>query len=180
MPTILDKLITVLAFDTDLRDLRKFEGAVDAARKKMDSVGSGAIRLGAGLTAVGGAATAGFAAAVKTAIEWEDAFTGVLKTVDGSDAELGALEMRLRQMAAQEIPLPVEDLAAIAEAAGQLGIETSNIVGFTETMAQLGVTTNLAADQAAMDLARLANNTGMSQDDFDRTRSNGCLLGQQL
>src|SRR5690606_35689367 len=60
------------------------------------------------------------------AIGWESAFAGVRKTVDGTDAELAAIAGGLRGMS-KEITTSANDLAAIAESAGQLGIETSSI-----------------------------------------------------
>ena len=44
-----------------------------------------------------------------------------------------------------------------AEAAGQLGVKTGDVVGFTETMIKLGETTNLTADEASTAIAQIAN-----------------------
>ena len=38
----------------------------------------------------------------------------------------------------KEIPSSAEDIAAVAESAGQLGIQTDNILGFTRTIIDLG------------------------------------------
>ena len=62
------------------------------------------------------------------------------------------------------------EIAGVAEAAGQLGIETDNILGFTETMVMLGDATNLSSEDF-VSLARLANITQMSQKDFDKLGS---------
>ena len=63
------------------------------------------------------------------------------------------------------------DISAVAEAAGQLGIKTPNVMKFTETMVKLGDTTNLSATEAASALAKFANITGTSADNYDRLGS---------
>jgi TP901 family phage tail tape measure protein len=61
-----------------------------------------------------------------------------------------------------------------------LGIQNDKILDFTKTMAQLGMTTNMAAQDAAMQLARFANITKMSQDDFDELGSVIVDLGNNM
>jgi TP901 family phage tail tape measure protein len=127
-------------------------------------------RAGRTMTAFGTATLAGLAVAARAAVNWESQWTGVLKTVNGTDAELGALEESLREMA-RTLPATHEEIAAVAEAAGQLGIQTPNVAAFTRTMIDLGETTNLSAEEAATGLARFANVMGTSQGDFDRLGS---------
>ena len=115
----------------------------------------------------------------KAAIDFESAFAGVKKTVDATDAQLATLEKGIRDMA-KEIPASATAIAGVAEAAGQLGIETDNILGFTRVMIDLGEATNLTADEAATALARFANITQMSQKDFDRLGSVIVDLGNNL
>ena len=149
----------------------------------LSKLGGLAERSISGLTKAIGAVSAGLAvagtAAIKTGIEWESAFAGVKKTVDATDEQLSRLSDGLRALS-HEIPESAAGLAEIAEAAGQLGIETDNILGFTETMANLGVATNMSATEAATSLAKLANITGMSQTDFDRLGSTIVALGNNL
>lgn len=131
--------------------------------------------IGAVATGLG---TAGVAA-TKTGIEFESAFAGVKKTVDATDGELSALRTGILDMS-KEIPQTAASIAEISEAAGQLGIKTENIEGFTRVMADLGVATNLTSTEAATSLARLANITGMSQTDFDKLGSTVVALGNNL
>lgn len=123
-------------------------------------------RVGNSLLGMGAAAAAGLGLATKASMDWESAWAGVLKTVDGSDAELAQIEDGLRGLA-QELPATHAEIAGVAEAAGQLGVETGSIVEFTETMINLGETTNLSAEEAATGLARFSNVMGTSQDEVD-------------
>ena len=124
------------------------------------------------LTALGTVAT-------KSAVDFESAFAGVRKTVDATDKELEKIEKGIKSMA-KEMPTAATEIAGVAEAAGQLGIQTDNILGFTKTMVMLGDSTNMSADEAATSLARLVNITGMSQKDFDKLGSTIVALGNNL
>ncbi len=120
-----------------------------------------------------------FSEAIKSGISFESAFTGVQKTVDATDEQLKTLRSDIRGMA-KEMPESVEEIAGVAEAAGQLGIKTKSITSFTKTMVQLGDATNLSSESAATSLARFANITGMSQDNFDKLGSTVVALGNNL
>ena len=116
---------------------------------------------------------------VSSGIEFESAFAGVRKTVNATDEEFEQFETGLRSMSTQ-MPMTASELSAIAEAAGQLGIKNENLLSFTETMANLGVATNMSSDEAATALARLANITGMNQQNFDRLGSSIVALGNNF
>lgn len=116
---------------------------------------------------------------VSSEIEFESAFAGVKKTVDATDEEFKQFEEGLRSMSTQ-MPTTASELSSIAEAAGQLGIKNENLISFTETMANLGVATNMSSDEAATALARLANITGMNQENFDRLGSSIVALGNNF
>ena len=94
----------------------------------------------------------------QTGLQFESAFAGVEKTVDATDAELQEFRDGIREMST-EIPQTASEIASVAEAAGQLGIKNEYLLGFTETMSNLGVATNMSATEAATSLARLANIT---------------------
>lgn len=117
--------------------------------------------------------------AVKTAIDFESAFTGVTKTVDGTEAQISKLKQGIIDMS-KEIPSSTTEISAVAEAAGQLGIQTDNVLGFTKVMIDLGNSTNLSAAEGAAALAKFSNVTGMSQNDFDRLGSTIVELGNNF
>lgn len=124
-------------------------------------------KLGTGLLVAGAGIAAGLGLATKAAIDWETAWAGVVKTVDGSEAQLAALEDELREMA-RTLPQSHAEIAAVAEAAGQLGVATDDIASFTRTMVDLGVATNMTSEQAAFAIARMTNIMSTSADDVDK------------
>ena len=164
-----------------LRD--EFTGVATQAKTlgdRLDRSGAAMGRAGSALTPLSLGVAALGVGALKAAIDFESSFAGVIKTVDDATDSMGRLtpvgeELRqgFRDLAL-EIPVSANELA------GQLGIETQNIAGFTETMAKLGVTTNLSAEDAATALARLANVTGLPQTEFERLGSTVVALGNNL
>lgn len=129
--------------------------------------------------ATGAAVVAGGAASLKASISFESAFAGVKKTVNATDKELSTMRKDILNMS-KEMPTSANEIAGVAEAAGQLGIKTKNIAGFSKTMVMLGDSTNMSADTAATSLARLANITRMPQTQFDRLGSVIVDLGNNL
>lgn len=118
-----------------------------------------------------------FAECAEASIAFESAMTGVFKTVDGTEGQLQALSDGVKELATR-IPSTTTEIAAVAEAAGQLGIATENVMGFTEVMINLGNATNLSAEEAATSLAKFANITQMSADDYERLGSTVVDLGR--
>ena len=138
---------------------------------KMDSLGTLFQQAGSKLTmglTVPLAAAGG--AAAKAAIDFESAFAGVRKTVDATEAEYAALADGIKAMS-REIPQSANELAGIAEIAGQLGVDQGNLLSFTETIANLGVSTNLTGEAAATMLAQYANIMQMPLSDIGRLGS---------
>ena len=122
--------------------------------------------IGEALSQIAGA----FKDATDAAVEYESAITGVYKTVNGTDEQLAAISDEIMEMAT-EMPATTTEIAAVAEAAGQLGIATGDITSFTQTMINMGEATNLTADEAATALAKFANIAGTSASDYNRLGS---------
>ena len=111
-----------------------------------------------------------FASCSQASMDFESSITGVAKTTDLTDDELAAMSDSIKELST-EIPATTEEIAAVAEAAGQLGIQKDVLLDFTEIMTMLGTATNMTADEAATALARFANITGMSTDNYGRLGS---------
>lgn len=141
--------------------------------KKIEAFGKGVSGIGSALTVgVTAPIVAGATAVTSAAISWESAFAGVKKTNDEVVDSNGNvvysysdLEKGLRDLATK-LPASHQEIANVAEAAGQLGIKTENVVSFTKTMVDMGESTNMSAETAATSLARLANITKLPQDKF--------------
>ena len=83
-------------------------------------------RVGNTLTAMGAAGTVALGGAAKAAISYESAFAGVKKTVNATPAEIDKLSNSIRSMS-REMPASQTEIAGVAEAAGQLGIEVRSV-----------------------------------------------------
>lgn len=169
-------------------------GAIYSASEKMVESGNRMKSVGEGFSNVGSALTkgltvpitAGVTAVTAAAISWESAFAGVKKTsgevVDSNGRVTYSytdLENGLRQLATQ-LPATHTEIAGVAEAAGQLGIATPDIVSFTKTMIDMGESTNLTAEEAATSIAKIANITGMTADEYQKFGSSVVALGNNF
>ena len=159
-------------FSKSLKDAEPFfSGLESAAKTAFDGISKAAMLAGAGITT-------GLVTSVHVGSEFESAFAGVKKTVNASNAELELMRNSLRGLA-KEMPSTAAELSAIAESAGQLGIHNENIMGFTRTMSDLDVSTDLG-DSAAADFAKFANITGMDQGLFSNMGSSVVALGNNM
>lgn len=131
-----------------------------AAMAMADQHGAAMSRVGTAALGAGAALTATAGLAIKAANDWQSAWTGVTKTVDGADLG-GVLEGQLRGLA-QKLPASHTEIAAVAEAAGQLGVKRQDVASFTKTMIDLGESTNMSADVAATQIARFNNIMGIA------------------
>ena len=100
------------------------------------------------LTTLAGLATT-MAFTVGAASKFEDSFAGIRKTVDASEADFNQLAVSVRKLAT-EIPIATNQLNAIGELGGQLGIESTGLPTFIETISKLGVATRLSTETAAL------------------------------
>lgn len=148
--------------------------------KKLKETGDKAAKAGDKLTkTVTVPLVAGLTASAKAAMDFETAFASVRKTVDASDETYAELEETLWDMS-EVMPQTAVDLAGLMAAAGQLGVDTGNLAQFTKVVANLGVATNLTAEDAATLLAQYANITQMPLEDIERLGSVIVALGNNM
>ena len=164
-------------------DLKNFERQMKGIRRKFGRL-SGQLKMaGRDLTQ---ALTLPLAAigvgATKLAVDWETSFANVQKTVKGTESEMAQLSDQLREMSTK-LPMTAGGLASIAEEAGRLGITTANLMGpggFVETIVKLAETSTMAAEEAAVALARFANITQLPQENIDRLATSLTVLGSEF
>lgn len=172
--------------ETYNKRLKEIENQLTNTGKKIEEFGTKVENIGNKIEGAGKKVSAfsiatgtALVASAKSAIDFEDAFTGVEKTVDGTEQQMAELKQGIRDMA-KEIPSTTTEISAVAEAAGQLGIKTEDILSFTRVMIDLGNSTNLSAEEAASSLAKFANVTKMSANDYDKLGATIVALGNNF
>lgn len=157
--------------------MKRSANSAKAWSKELKQVGQQATQVGAALTKTITLPLVGVGlAASKLAIDFESSFAGVRKTVDATEPQLAELAQGFRDLS-KTIPVNVNDLNRLGEAAGALGIPRDKVVEFAAVMAKLGVSTNLTADQAADAIARIQNIFGAAGKDTERLASTLVALG---
>ena len=192
MSNIIETLVVKIAsdithFEQGISNALKGSAQFEQSINKIGNLGEGINKIGKSIDDVGTKLTTRVSAPLtalmglvaNASIAFESAFAGVRKTVNATEEQFQALEAGIRSMS-KEIPASANEIAEVAEAAGQLGIETDAILGFTKVMVNLGVATNMSATDAATSLARFANITNMSQHDFDKLGSSIVDLGNNF
>lgn len=157
-------------FGRSIQSVNKYKDSIRNVGSTMRSVGSTSM-LYMTMPAV-----AGMGIAIKSSVDWEQALAGVAKTTNMSGSELNKMGNEITKMS-NTMPFAATEIAGVAEAAGQLGIKKQDITSFTRTMMNLGVATNLTADEAATEFARFANAANMPIKDVDRLGSTVVALG---
>lgn len=162
-------------------DATEFDAGLAGAEQKLNATAqafSGAGRtLTMGVTApIVGLGTA----ALHSSISFESAFAGVRKTVDATEEQFAQLEQGILDMS-ERVPVSAAEIARVAEAAGQLGIQADDVLEFTEVMIGLGeATADMMPEEAAMQVARFMNIMQTAPGDVDRLASTIVDLGNNL
>lgn len=165
----------IVATENKLKSLEKQSksfGSVSAQQvavvgNKMEALGGKITEVGQKFKVVSAVASTALVGITASAMDFESAWTGVIKTVDGTDEQLAKIKQGLLDLS-EATASSASDIARVAEAAGQLGVKQENVLAFTETMVRLGDSTNLSADEAATAIAQLYNIMGSDINTVDQ------------
>lgn len=120
------------------------------------------------------------AAVTRSYAKYETALVGVGKTTDIQGKKLKNFGKDIQNLS-KRIPIATNELLAITQAAGQLGVTgEENLLKFTETVAKLGVATDLAGEEAAVALTRILTVTQEGVGNIDKFGSVIVALGNQF
>ena len=169
----LDKLTTA-----GKRAEKATDGLTDSSKKATSSMRGFGKSVAVAFAAVGGIAL--LKKAIGAIAEFESGLIGVSKTTGIAGKELDQLADSIRDIAGR-VPVASTQLLALAQSAGQLGINgTENIARFTETVGKLGIATNLAGEDAATSFARILTVTGTAISEVDRLGASIVSLGNNF
>ena len=167
---------------SEMEELKQKQEEVQESAEKMGSSGADAIKayqealVSSGIQDALRAIFDEIKACAEASVEFESALTGVDKTTNMSATELSEMAEAVKDLAL-EIPVTTEEMLAIGEVAGQLGIAKDDILDFSTTMSMLSTATTMAADEGATMLAQFANITQMDADYYDELASAIVALG---
>lgn len=162
-----------------VKGVRESTSAYQGLTSQLEDTGKGIKEVGESIDTItkpiqyaSTALAAGGVASAKFAIDFEDSFAGVKKTVDATPEQLAKIKQGIIDLSTTgidgrgAIPQTTTELNELAAAGGQLGISQENIIDFTEVMAQMGSATNLVGEEGAATLARFQNVMGVGQNEI--------------
>lgn len=160
-----DKLVSIQKQVGKITDTFKETGEeVQSFSDRLQEAGGRAEDLANKLQPISSAAQGFLKGAVQSAIDFQDAFADVRKTVDETDTTTyDDLTDGLRQLA-REVPATASELSHIAGLAGQMGVGADDVVKFTEAMVKFGDSTDISAEAATQDIAQIYNVIGKGGD----------------
>jgi TP901 family phage tail tape measure protein len=148
-------------------DDRGFSGKLNGLARQLKGMDAGFSQIGRGTgqvasgigriaTVASAAAVGGLTAMVTTAASFEQAWAGVLKTTGAVGDEAEDMRNAFEDLA-RTTPVTFQDLAAIGEMGGALGIANDDLDEFTDLVARLGVSTDLTFEGAADAVGKIRN-----------------------
>lgn len=134
-----------------------------ALRYALYDVSRTAFTASAAITGVGVAAAAAFGSQ-------ERAFTEVERIAEGSVQEVQHLRKELTDMST-EIPRSFQELSEIASLGGALGIDSTALDEFTNTVAKFVTLTGVTEEAATTGFGRISQYLGIVEEDYDKLGS---------
>jgi TP901 family phage tail tape measure protein len=101
-------------------------------------------------------------APIKSAMDFESAMADIAKVSGFDDAGLEAYAKRLRKLSVTEIPMALNDLAALSAAAAQAGVPDEDLFDFTRLTAKTAVAWEMSGAQAGEALAKIRTALGLT------------------
>ena len=169
--------------------------SIDETGKELKMTGEAGTEMGDSLVGAFKAAKAGIVAAgitvalksiigaikecTSASIEFESAMAGVAKTNNLEGEALAEMSQKVLDLSVN-MPIAATEFARIMETAGQLGVANEDLIDFSKTMANLGVATNMTADEAATMLAQFTAITGMDPSKYSNLGATVVALGNNF
>src|SRR6056300_1201037 len=165
---------------------KQIESQLVQLQRRSASVGKQMGAIIPAFAATGAAAFSAYRFAISSAVQFEDTFAGIKKTLNFTETATVSAEKRFKNLSneirniAKTTPIATNELNKIGEIGGQLGIQASNIGSFIDTISKLTVATTMGAEDAAFAISRLANITNTAEDDIDNLASVLVRLGNEF
>ena len=159
---------------------------LNTLQRKTATVASSMTSFVPAFAAVGAAAFSAFSFAGRAAVQFQDSFAGVRKTLNFSGTAAKNQEENFKALAdslvdiSRTTPMAANELARIGEIGGQLGISAGAISKFTKTISQLTVATTMSAEEASFALSRLAAITRLPERNLGNLASVLVRLGNEF
>lgn len=113
------------------------------------------------------------------AVQYDTAMANVRKVTDMTESQLDALAESALELSTTQ-PVSAETILNVEALGAQLGVTEGNLESFAQTVTGLDIATNLNAEQAATEMARFANITGMAESEYSNFGSTIVALGNNM
>lgn len=146
-----------------------FEASMGRARYALYDLGRQAMAVGLGVAA-------GFGYAINAAARFESAFTSVERTSGVAGAAAENLKNQLMDIATTS-PVSYEEITKIATLGAQLGIASSALTGFTNTVVAFSGITGIAVEEVSTSFGRLSQMLDVPVAQFENLSSAIAYVG---
>ncbi len=141
---------------------QRLAAAMERNEAALANARGGLVDAVAGFYALKGA----IAAPIGAAIKFESAMADIAKVSSFDPAGLDAYGRQLRKLAVTEIPMAVNDLAALSAAAAQAGVPDADLFDFTRTVAKAAVAWDMSGASAGEALAKIRTALNLTNEEI--------------